>query len=159
MNPKTSLPLHSPLQLQALSSLTAKLLERVSNRPYSHVLTIQFLLSPSQSSVMHWSTETIFITGNDDILGFFFFFGWVACRILVPQPGIKPMPHASGAQSINHWTSREGLLGNFFYSHTTSLSGAYESVTTLVSSKLSFSCHHIISDQLFGWSTRWLIFY
>ena len=73
MNPKTSLPLHSPLQLQALSSLTAKILERVSNCPYSHVLTIQFLLSPSQSNVMHWSTETIFITGNDDILGFFFF--------------------------------------------------------------------------------------
>ena len=153
MNPKTSLPLHSLLQLQALSSLTAKLLERVSNRPYSHVLTIQFLLSPSQSSVMHWSTETIFITGNDDILGIFFF-GWVACGILVPQPGIKPMPHASGAQSINHWTSREGLLGNFFCSHTTSLSGAYESVTTLVSSKLYFSCHHIISAL---WPVVWLV--
>ena len=74
VNGTRCLPLHSLLQLQALSSLTAKLPERVSNCPYSHVLTIQFLLSPSQSSVMHWSTETIFITGNDDILGIFFFF-------------------------------------------------------------------------------------
>ena len=28
-------------------------------------------------------------------------------RILVPQPGIKPMPPALGAQSLNHWIARE----------------------------------------------------
>ena len=28
-------------------------------------------------------------------------------RILVPQLGIKPMPRSLGAQSLNHWTTRE----------------------------------------------------
>ena len=32
---------------------------------------------------------------------------WVACGILVPRPGIKPVPPAVEAQSLNHWTSRE----------------------------------------------------
>ena len=39
-----------------------------------------------------------------------FFFFWpnhVAYRILVPQPGIKPVSPAVGAWSPNHWTSRE----------------------------------------------------
>ena len=34
-------------------------------------------------------------------------FGVVACRILVPQPGIKPVPPAVEAWSLNHWTARE----------------------------------------------------
>ena len=43
---------------------------------------------------------------------FFFFLDHTvqhACGILVPQPDIKPMPHAVEAQSLNHWTSRESL--------------------------------------------------
>ena len=31
----------------------------------------------------------------------------VTCRILVPQPEIEPMLSALGAQSLNHWTTRE----------------------------------------------------
>ena len=34
----------------------------------------------------------------------------MACRILVPQPGIEPMLLAVEAQSLNHWTAREGSL-------------------------------------------------
>ena len=30
-----------------------------------------------------------------------------ACRILVPQPGIEPVPPAVEAQRPNHWTTRE----------------------------------------------------
>ena len=30
-----------------------------------------------------------------------------ACGILVPQPGIKPVPPAAEARSPNHWTARE----------------------------------------------------
>ena len=42
----------------------------------------------------------------------FFFFFWphgAACGILVPRPGIKPVPPALEAQSLNHWTAREVL--------------------------------------------------
>ena len=30
-----------------------------------------------------------------------------ACGILVPRPGIRPIPPALEAQSLNHWTARE----------------------------------------------------
>ena len=30
-----------------------------------------------------------------------------ACGILVPQPGVEPVPLALGARSLKHWTSRE----------------------------------------------------
>ena len=42
--------------------------------------------------------------------GFFFFFFWLhsmACGILVPGPGIEPMPPAIEEQSPNHWAIRE----------------------------------------------------
>ena len=32
-----------------------------------------------------------------------------ACGILVPQPGIEPMPPAVEAQCPNHWTVKEFL--------------------------------------------------
>ena len=37
-----------------------------------------------------------------------------ACRFLVPQPGIKPWPPAVETQSLNHWTTREGPVSQFF---------------------------------------------
>ena len=43
-------------------------------------------------------------------LGQRFFFFWpchVTFGILVPQPGIEPVPPAVEAQSLNHWTARE----------------------------------------------------
>ena len=36
-----------------------------------------------------------------------------ACRILVPQPGIEPVPPAVEARSLNHWTAREVPIGLF----------------------------------------------
>ena len=37
----------------------------------------------------------------------FFFRPSTACRILVPQQGIEPVPPALWAQSLSHWTTRE----------------------------------------------------
>ena len=31
----------------------------------------------------------------------------VACGVLVPQSGIEPLPPTLGAQSLNHWITRE----------------------------------------------------
>ena len=36
-----------------------------------------------------------------------------ACGILVPQPGIEPVPPALEAQSLNHWTAREVPIVSF----------------------------------------------
>ena len=44
---------------------------------------------------------------NARFLLFFFWSCHVACEILVPQPGIKPVPPAVKARSPNHWTTRE----------------------------------------------------
>ena len=40
----------------------------------------------------------------------------MACGILVPQPGIEPIPSAveAEAQSLNQWTTREVLHGKIF---------------------------------------------
>lgn len=38
---------------------------------------------------------------------FFFEPCFVAWEILVPQPGIEPLPRAVKTQSSNHWNSRE----------------------------------------------------
>ena len=38
---------------------------------------------------------------------FFFFFGHMACGILVPRPGIETRPPEAEARSPNHWTTRE----------------------------------------------------
>ena len=38
----------------------------------------------------------------------------VACRILVPQPGIKSMPPAVEAWSLNHWSARE-IPSHYFF--------------------------------------------
>ena len=39
----------------------------------------------------------------------------MACGILVPQPGIKPVPPAVEAWSLNHWTTREVPIMKFFF--------------------------------------------
>ena len=41
----------------------------------------------------------------------FIFIFWLhsrACGILLPRPGIEPMPPAVEAQILNHWNTREG---------------------------------------------------
>ena len=44
----------------------------------------------------------------DEILFLFYFLAaLLACRILVPQPGIKPMSPAVITQSLNQWITRE----------------------------------------------------
>ena len=47
------------------------------------------------------------------MLVFVRFFFWpcqAACGILVPQPGIEPVPPALGAQSLSHRTVRDVLM-------------------------------------------------
>ena len=45
------------------------------------------------------------------VLHFYFYLVFwpcrAACGILVPQPGIEPVPAVLVAQSLNHWTARE----------------------------------------------------
>ena len=68
----------------------------VSRKPYGDMAKTIGTISGSQSS-------------THQLCDFFFFF-WpchMACGILVPQPGIAPVPPALEALSLNHWTTRE----------------------------------------------------
>ena len=38
-----------------------------------------------------------------------------ACSILVPQPGMEPVPPAVEVWSLNHWTAREVPLCDYFW--------------------------------------------
>ena len=51
---------------------------------------------------------------ESDITELYFFFFFLphvilvlACGILVPWPGIRPMPHVLQVHSLNHWTTRQ----------------------------------------------------
>ena len=49
------------------------------------------------------------LTANQRYL-FIYLFTWPhheECRILVPWPGIEPLPPVLEAQSLNHWTTKE----------------------------------------------------
>ena len=37
------------------------------------------------------------------------------CGILVPQPGIEPLPPAEEAQRLSHWTTREVPVQQILY--------------------------------------------
>ena len=47
------------------------------------------------------------------LLCFGFFFGHVACGILVTLPGIEPVPPSLETWSLNHWTARKSPLLQF----------------------------------------------
>ena len=42
-----------------------------------------------------------------DFYLFYLCFGRVACRILIPEPGLEPTPSAVKVQSLNHRTAKE----------------------------------------------------
>ena len=44
------------------------------------------------------------VQANYYIFNFCFLAHHMACRILVPRPGIKPLLPAAEAQNLNHWT-------------------------------------------------------
>ena len=56
------------------------------------------------SKQIPWSPLPFF---KKNLLIFIFWLCCVACRILVPQPGIEPRPPAVEVQGPNHWTTRE----------------------------------------------------
>ena len=75
------------------------------------------LLSSSLKFINHWLSHSLslFKSISHIVFNLFLFFlifkkFWLyhaTCKILAPQPGIKPMLPALEVQSLNQWTSRE----------------------------------------------------
>ena len=47
------------------------------------------------------------------LINLFLWLRLVACGVLVPEPGVKPLPSALEAQNLNHWTTK-GVLDPLF---------------------------------------------
>ena len=65
---------------------------------------------PSYPSVHHLKGGLGLLTLTFPGRNFFFWLYYLACRILVPRPGIKPTIPAVEAQSLNHWTTRHIII-------------------------------------------------
>ena len=77
-----------------------------------------WLVMLNNLSIVPLCLWTIYLSSLEKCLFNFLalFFFWPchrACGILVPSPGIEPMPLAIEAQKLNHWTARELPLCTF----------------------------------------------
>ena len=63
----------------------------------------------------------------------------VACGILVPQPGIETAPSVLGAQSLNHWTGKEGPQRCLFLNTLSIASVYWTALSSLSFSSLPFN--------------------
>ena len=99
-----------------------------NNRPLTSLFFLRYLLKTAYSCEHVSVSLTIqkFFSQGPECYSFEMFFGFVmffvfcvffwlhhlACEILFPWPGIKPIPLAVKAWSPNHWTGREFPLWN-----------------------------------------------
>ena len=94
------------IQKKKLSSLLGKkssegLKGHLSSTPSRIRHLFSLGLTSFNHSMVRWPPDCSVI--------FFFLLHHAACGILVPWPGIEPMPPALQAWSLNHWTTREVL--------------------------------------------------
>ena len=102
------------------SSAKSNLLQSLVN--WIFLFSCIFVLLSFRTSISIWYvcmyvSHNYFVVENDIsffgctmwLAGFFFLiiFIFLACRILVPRPGIEPVPSALGVPSFNHLTTRE----------------------------------------------------
>ena len=57
--------------------------------------------------MLYVDPHDIYFTEGDSYFNFIFWSCHVVCGVLVPWPGMEPIPAALEAQSLNHWTSKE----------------------------------------------------
>ena len=83
-------------------------MEEVWKRPNMVIQHIRFLTFFLH---IYLSIMCIYISDQSIVFFFFFFSGphHTTCRILGPQPGIKPKPSAVETCSCNHWTAKDVL--------------------------------------------------
>ena len=78
------------------------------------------------------------------LFSFYLFIFWtyqVACRFLVPQQRIEPMPPLVEVQSLNHWTTREGPHPPFVNIQTLCQDMSASSYS-FISLQVNLLCHH-----------------
>ena len=90
--------------------VNAHLLLNLSQYIFEYLLFFRFFILSFRSSCLLFSLSLFFC-----LFFFWGFFGpcFAACGILVPWPGIEPMPPAVEAWSLNRWTPGKSLLFSF----------------------------------------------
>ena len=74
---------------------------------------IFYLLTIYDTLIFMFHFEIYFNSFKKTYLFIYLFSHHMACGILFPQPGIKPVPPAVEGQSLNHWTTRDFPLKFF----------------------------------------------
>ena len=68
-------------------------------------------INPPLSSLASYDPLPLRLGRTDDLFLFkFILLLHTACGILVPRPGIEPLPHAVETESLNHWTGKFFLV-------------------------------------------------
>ena len=118
--------------------------------PYTYWLTAFLCIKPC--TIKHKGEKKIvdksLLWRYVNLTKFFFFFFlpcYVAYGVLVPWPGIKPVPSPLGVWSFNHWTARE------IPSRYSNLNGR----KNLEIKCISFLCHQVLNNTV---RTAWLLF-
>ena len=94
---QSGLTLYDPMDYTVLGILQARIGEWVA-----------YPFSSGASWPRNWTgVPTLIILFFKFIFVYFFWLHHAAWEILVPPPGIKPVPPALEAQILNHWTTRE----------------------------------------------------
>ena len=79
---------------------------------------IQFYIEHLVISFNSFCRDFFFLFTHSKVHFFSFWPCYNACRILVPQPGIKPGPLAVKVPSPNHWAAREFPSSLFLMCYT-----------------------------------------
>ena len=102
-------------KLISLSIFSNKVFSFPTDLTWLFIYEVKYLLCITnmfQDGIILWICKGFLLFfSQKTLLGNFIFF-WpyhAACGILVPQPGIEPMPPTVEVWCLNHWTAREVL--------------------------------------------------
>ena len=87
-----------------LTDLNSTILFNTSSINYNQT---EFLKKFTELCPRLYLGTSLFLFTHKKMFLFFFWLSHIVYQILVPQPGIKPMPLAVEALSPNHWMARE----------------------------------------------------
>ena len=76
---------------------------------------MQMLMNERTVGQCVFLSSFFFLSYNSPSSAFIYLFSHRAYGILVPRPGIKPVPFSVEAESLNSWAAREVPVSELFY--------------------------------------------
>ena len=86
----------------------------ITTTTYIHIYIYIYTHTRTHTHIYMFLCMCIYVHFIHFIFNFIFWLHPVTCGILVPRPGIEPVPPAVEARSLNHWTAREVHTLHFY---------------------------------------------